>query len=101
MVWGISFALYEHSVYDERLGRILNNNLAEHHVPTNRDVGAIEALWVEEEDDHVSAIGAKGIGEIGIHGRRRHRQCGFSCHRQTRSRSSYHARQAALTADRR
>lgn len=68
MIWGISFALYEHSVYDERLGRIVNNNLAEYHVPTNRDVGVIEALWVNEEDDHVSPIGAKGIGEIGITG---------------------------------
>jgi xanthine dehydrogenase YagR molybdenum-binding subunit len=68
MVWGISFALYEHSVYDERLGRIVNNNLAEYHVPTNADVGSLEALWVEEADDNVSPIGAKGIGEIGITG---------------------------------
>ncbi len=68
MIWGIGFALHEHSVYDERLGRIVNNNLAEYHVPTNADVGSIEALWVDEEDDHVSPIGAKGIGEIGITG---------------------------------
>jgi xanthine dehydrogenase YagR molybdenum-binding subunit len=68
MVWGIGFALYEHSVYDERLGRIVNNNLAEYHVPTNADVGSIEAFWVDDPDDHVSPIGAKGIGEIGITG---------------------------------
>jgi len=68
MVWGISFALYEHSVYDERLGRIVNNNLAEYHVPTNADVGSIDALWVDDPDDHVSVIGARGIGEIGITG---------------------------------
>ncbi len=68
IVWGISMALYEQSVYDERLGRIVNNNLAEYHVPTNLDVGSIEALWVDEVDDHVSPIGAKGIGEIGITG---------------------------------
>jgi len=67
-VWGISFALLEHSVYDDRLGRIVNNNLAEYHVPTNADVGSIEALWVDEVDDHVSPIGAKGFGEIGITG---------------------------------
>lgn len=68
IVWGISFALLEHSVYDERLGRVVNNNLAEYHVPVNADIGSIEALWVDETDDHVSPIGAKGIGEIGITG---------------------------------
>jgi len=68
MVWGISFALYEHTTYDERLGRIVNNNLAEYHVPTNADVGTIDVAWVEENDPHVSPIGAKGIGEIGITG---------------------------------
>jgi xanthine dehydrogenase YagR molybdenum-binding subunit len=68
MIWGIGFALYEHSVYDERLGRIVNNNLAEYHVPVNADVGQLEAYWVDDPDEHVSPIGAKGIGEIGITG---------------------------------
>jgi len=68
MIWGISFALLEQNAYDERLGRIVNNNLAEYHVPTNADVGAIDVLWIEEPDMHVSPMGAKGIGEIGITG---------------------------------
>jgi xanthine dehydrogenase YagR molybdenum-binding subunit len=68
MIWGISFALLEHTAYDERLGRIVNNNLAEYHVPTNADVGAIDVLWIGEDDQHVSPMGAKGIGEIGITG---------------------------------
>jgi xanthine dehydrogenase YagR molybdenum-binding subunit len=68
MVWGISFALLEHTTYDQRLGRIVNNNLAEYHVPTNADIGEIDVSWVEEDDRHVSAVGAKGIGEIGITG---------------------------------
>ena len=68
MIWGISFALLEHTAYDERLGRIVNNNLAEYHVPTNADVGDIDVLWIEEPDTHVSPMGAKGIGEIGITG---------------------------------
>jgi xanthine dehydrogenase YagR molybdenum-binding subunit len=68
MIWGISFALCEHTIYDERLGRIVNNNLAEYHVPVNADVGDIEVLWIDEDDTHVSPIGAKGIGEIGITG---------------------------------
>jgi xanthine dehydrogenase YagR molybdenum-binding subunit len=68
MVWGISLALHEKSAYDTRLGRIVNNNLAEYHVPTNADVGEMDVAWVEEQDPHVSAMGAKGIGEIGITG---------------------------------
>lgn len=68
MVWGISFALHEHDAYDERLGRIVNNNFAEYHVPVNADVGTIDVLWIDEPDWHVSPIGAKGIGEIGITG---------------------------------
>ena len=44
MVWGIGFALYEDTVMDERLGRIVNNNFAEYHIPVNADVPAIESL---------------------------------------------------------
>ncbi len=68
MIWGISMARYEHAAVDKRLGRWVNNNLAEYHVPVNADVGQIEALWIDEKDDHVNPIGAKGIGEIGITG---------------------------------
>jgi len=68
MIWGISFALLEHTAYDERLARIVNNNLAEYHVPTYADVSVIDVLWMEEDDRHVSPMGAKGIGEIGITG---------------------------------
>ena len=68
MVWGISLAFHEKTTYDPRLGRIVNNNLAEYHVPTNADVGEIEVSWIEEDDQHVSPMGSKGIGEIGITG---------------------------------
>ena len=68
MVWGISLALLEKDAYDTRLGRIVNNNLAEYLVPVNPDVGVIDVAWVEDEDLHVSPMGAKGIGEIGITG---------------------------------
>jgi xanthine dehydrogenase YagR molybdenum-binding subunit len=68
MIWGISLALHENTVYDERLSRIVNNNLAEYHVPSNADVGFLDVVMVDENDPHVSPIGAKGIGEIGITG---------------------------------
>ena len=68
MIWGISLALHEVTAYDPRLVRIVNNNLAEYHVPTNADVGTIDVSWVDDPDLHVSPMGAKGIGEIGITG---------------------------------
>jgi xanthine dehydrogenase YagR molybdenum-binding subunit len=68
MVWGIGMALYEEARMDPRLGRFVNNNLAEYHVPVNADVGQVEALWIDEIDPHINPIGAKGIGEIGITG---------------------------------
>ncbi|MGH9582174.1 MAG: xanthine dehydrogenase family protein molybdopterin-binding subunit, partial [Bryobacteraceae bacterium] len=68
MVWGASMALYEHAAMDKRLGRWVNNNLSEYLVPVNADIGDIEVLWVDEKDEHVNPIGAKGIGEIGITG---------------------------------
>lgn len=68
MVWGISMALCEDARMDYRLGRFVNNNLAEYHVPVNADVGQVEAIWVPEKDNHINPLGAKGIGEIGITG---------------------------------
>jgi xanthine dehydrogenase YagR molybdenum-binding subunit len=68
MGWGISLALYEEAAMDVKLGRWVNNNLAEYHVPTNMDVGELDAFWVDEEDLEINPLGAKGIGEIGITG---------------------------------
>jgi xanthine dehydrogenase YagR molybdenum-binding subunit len=68
MVWGVSFALHEKAVVDERTGRILNADLGEYHVPVNADVPAMEAILVDEHDPHVNPLGIKGVGEIGITG---------------------------------
>jgi xanthine dehydrogenase YagR molybdenum-binding subunit len=68
MIWGVSFALYEHAVTDRRSGRTINANLADYHVPVNADVPSLEALMIDEHDPHVNALGIKGVGEIGITG---------------------------------
>jgi xanthine dehydrogenase YagR molybdenum-binding subunit len=68
IVWGISLALFEETVFDKRNGRAVNGNLAEYHVPVNADIGTIDVSVVDEEDPHVNPLGAKGIGEIGITG---------------------------------
>jgi xanthine dehydrogenase YagR molybdenum-binding subunit len=68
MIWGVSFALHEEAVMDSRSGRPMNANLAEYHIPVNVDVPAVEAIIVEEHDEHVNALGIKGVGEIGVTG---------------------------------
>ena len=68
IVWGISLALLEETVIDRRIGRAVNGNLAEYHVPTNADIQDIDVQIVDEDDPHVNPLGAKGIGEIGITG---------------------------------
>ncbi len=68
VVWGISMATHEETMRDPALGRAMNHDLAEYHVPVNADVGAIDVIFVEEHDDIVSPLGAKGVGEIGIVG---------------------------------
>ncbi len=68
VVWGIGMALEEESVVDDKFGRFVNQNLAEYHLPVNADVPEIEVIFVEEHDEIVNPIGAKGLGEIGIVG---------------------------------
>ena len=68
MIWGVSFALHEHALFDKRSGRPMNPNFAEYHVPVNADIASIESILVEEHDPHVNPLGIKGVGEIGITG---------------------------------
>ncbi len=68
VVWGIGMALHEETQTDHALGRILNHNLAEYHVPVNADIDDIEVIFVEEHDDVVNELGSKGVGEIGVVG---------------------------------
>ena len=68
VVWGVGMALHEEALTDHRLGRIVNHNLAEYHIPVNADSGDIEVIFVEENDDIVNELGSKGVGEIGVVG---------------------------------
>jgi xanthine dehydrogenase YagR molybdenum-binding subunit len=68
VVMGIGMALMEETVLDKNLGRIVNRDLAEYHVPVNADVPPIDVVLLENFDEHASPIGAKGAGEIGIVG---------------------------------
>ena len=53
---------------DHRLGRFMNHNLAEYHVPAQRRLDDIEVIFVEEPDAEVTPLGVKGLGEIGVVG---------------------------------
>jgi xanthine dehydrogenase YagR molybdenum-binding subunit len=68
IVWSVGFALLEASYADGRNGRIVNNNLAEYHVPVNADIGEIDVSVIGTPDTKFNPLGARGIGEIGITG---------------------------------
>jgi xanthine dehydrogenase YagR molybdenum-binding subunit len=68
IVMGIGTALEEESVIDHAFGRFMTHNLADYHVPVNADVHDVDVIFVEEQDEVVNPLGAKGLGEIGIVG---------------------------------
>lgn len=68
VVMGIGMALHEEALMDHRIGRVMNRNLAEYHVPAHADIEDIEVIFADEKDDKVSPLGVKGLGEIGIVG---------------------------------
>jgi xanthine dehydrogenase YagR molybdenum-binding subunit len=63
VVMGLGMALHEEAMTDHRLGKIMNHNLAEYHIPAHADVEDIEVISIM-----ASPIGVKGLGEIGIVG---------------------------------
>ncbi|KQP61659.1 xanthine dehydrogenase family protein molybdopterin-binding subunit [Methylobacterium sp. Leaf108] len=67
VVMGIGSALEEESMLDHTIGRFMNHNLGEYHVPVNADIQNLDVIFVEEEDK-ANPMGVKGLGEIGIVG---------------------------------
>lgn len=68
VVMAIGSALEEETYMDHKLGRFMNHNLAEYHIPVNADIDKIDVIFVREDDEKTSPVGAKGLGEIGIVG---------------------------------
>lgn len=68
MVWSISKALMEETIQDNNLGRYVNPNLGEYHIPSHADVNDLEVIFVEEKDEIINELGTKGVGEIGLVG---------------------------------
>ena len=68
MTMGLSMALHEERVVDERFGHVINHDFAGYHIAANADVTNVDAVWLDEVDDRSTPMGSRGIGEIGIVG---------------------------------
>ena len=66
--FGIGMTLSEETFYDPNTARPYTRNLADYHVAVNADMPRIQVEFVEVPDLHMSAIGCRGLGEIGIVG---------------------------------
>ena len=67
IVMGIGAALGEHTLVDQRTGRIVNANLSEYHVPVHADIPRIDVDCLNEPDPTMP-LGVLGAGEVGIVG---------------------------------
>src|SRR5438477_12286594 len=68
VVMGIGMALLEHTTYDPQNGAPINSNLADYIVAVNADVPRLEVHFLDYPDLELNAVGARGIGEIGLAG---------------------------------
>ena len=68
VVMGIGMALFEGTEYEARSGAPVNANFADYVVATNADVPALDVHFVEYPDYNLNALGARGVGEIGLAG---------------------------------
>lgn len=68
VIFGIGAALMEETQYDKKFGNPVTRSLGDYHVPVNSDVPQIDVHFIGKPDPHISSIGARGIGEIGITG---------------------------------
>lgn len=68
VVFALGMALQEESLLDHRLGRFMNHNLSEYHVPVHADMPEIDIIFIDEHEDRANPLGVKGLGEIGVVG---------------------------------
>jgi len=68
VVMGIGMALFEATRYDARFGAPINNNLADYILTTNADAPNIDVTFLDHPDLVINALGARGVGEIGLAG---------------------------------
>jgi len=68
MIMGLGQTLLEEGYVDQRDGRIVNANFADYAIPVNADVPDVQVISVGIPDMQATALGGKGVGEIGVVG---------------------------------
>jgi xanthine dehydrogenase YagR molybdenum-binding subunit len=68
MIWGLSSALHEEGVVDQRYGNFVNHDLAGYHVAVAADTPQIDVIVLNGADNNSNPIGSKAVGELGICG---------------------------------
>lgn len=68
VVMGIGMALFEETAYDPRNGAPINSSLADYVMAVNADVPSLDVTFLDYPDMEINALGARGIGEIGLAG---------------------------------
>ena len=68
VIYGLGQTLMEETLYDKRWANPIQRHLGDYHVPVQLDVPPIDVFFIGKPDPHISPIGARGIGEIGITG---------------------------------
>ncbi|TCU56114.1 xanthine dehydrogenase molybdenum binding subunit apoprotein [Novosphingobium sp. PhB57] len=68
MTMGVGGALMEELAVDKRFGFFVNHDLAGYEVPVHADIPHQGVVFLDEADDKVSPMKAKGVGELGLCG---------------------------------
>ena len=68
VMMGVGMALFEETMYDPHSGAPINDNLADYVVAVNADTPDIDVTFLDYPDYELNALGARGVGEIGLAG---------------------------------
>ena len=68
MTMGVGGAMMEELAVDTRFGLFINHDLASYEVPVHADIPHQDVIFLDEADDKVSPMKAKGVGELGLCG---------------------------------
>ena len=68
VIYGLGQTLMEETQYDRRWANPVQRSFGDYHVPVQLDVPQIDVYFIGKPDSHISPIGARGVGEIGITG---------------------------------
>lgn len=68
MTMGVGAALMEKLAVDTTRGFFVNHDLASYEVPVHLDIPHQDVVFLNEVDDKVSPMKAKGVGELGLCG---------------------------------